>query len=163
MTSCFINPDTQLTDYMVFPRFLFDISINETARIVYMILLDRARLSCRNPAWCDSENRVFILFPVKQIAKRLGKGISVIKDALAVLESHGLIQRKHQGVGKANRIYVLLPKTDNTSLHPEYRPPITRLPCCRKTDRQSVGKAAATWSEYRQVIKIIIVKIIKLK
>ena len=152
MTSCFINPDTQLTDYMIFPRFLFDIPINETARIVYMILLDRARLSCRNPAWCDSENRVFILFPVKQIAKRLGKGISVIKDALAVLESQGLIQRKHQGVGKANRIYVLLPKTDNTSLHPEYRPsgisatdnaaallPKNRPPKCRKSGRDMVG------------------------
>ena len=121
MTSRYINPDTQLTDYMIFPRFLFDIPINETATLVYMILLDRARLSCRDPVWCDPENRVFILFPVKQIAKRLGKGMSVVKEALTVLESHGLIRRKPQGIGRASRIYVLLPKKDSASTQPEYR------------------------------------------
>ena len=41
----FLTADTSLPSYMMFPRFLLDMEINETAKMLYMILLDRARLS----------------------------------------------------------------------------------------------------------------------
>ena len=37
--------DTNLPSYMMFPRFLLDMEINETAKMLYIILLDRARLA----------------------------------------------------------------------------------------------------------------------
>ena len=40
----FLTADTNLPSYMMFPRFLLDMEINETAKMLYIILLDRARL-----------------------------------------------------------------------------------------------------------------------
>ena len=44
----FLTVDTNLPPYLVFPRFLLDMELNETTKLLYMILLDRARLSLRN-------------------------------------------------------------------------------------------------------------------
>ena len=44
----FLTADTNLPSYMMFPRFLLDMEINETAKMLYIILLDRARLSQKN-------------------------------------------------------------------------------------------------------------------
>ena len=41
----FLTADTNLPSYMMFPRFLLDMKINETAKMLYIILLDRVRLS----------------------------------------------------------------------------------------------------------------------
>lgn len=46
----FLTADTSLPSYMMFPRFLLDMEINETAKMLYMVLLDRARLSQKNEA-----------------------------------------------------------------------------------------------------------------
>ncbi len=40
----FLTADTSLPSYMMFPRFLLDMEINETAKMLYMILLDRAMI-----------------------------------------------------------------------------------------------------------------------
>ena len=50
----FLTADTNLPSYMMFPRFLLDMEINETAKMLYMILLDRARLSQKNEGWSDT-------------------------------------------------------------------------------------------------------------
>ncbi len=42
----FLTADTNLPSYMMFPRFLLDMEINETAKMLYIILLDRIN---RNP------------------------------------------------------------------------------------------------------------------
>lgn len=144
MTTHYINPDTQLTDYMVFPRFLLALPVNETAKLVYLILLDRIRLSCRNPDWCDHQNRVFVIYPIEHLARRLGKGLTVIKNALASLEKHRLIKRKHQGIGKANRIYVLIPESDPDQLQSEIHP--TEI---LTADNLMAEKATSTLSEKR--------------
>ena len=49
----FLTADTNLPSYMMFPRFLLDMEINETAKMLYIILLDRARLSQKNEGWSD--------------------------------------------------------------------------------------------------------------
>ena len=42
----FLTHDSPIPPYMAFPRFLLDKDgLNETAKILYTILLDRARLS----------------------------------------------------------------------------------------------------------------------
>ena len=39
----FLTADTNLPSYMMFPRFLLDMEINETAKMLYIILLDRGK------------------------------------------------------------------------------------------------------------------------
>ena len=56
----FLTADTNLPSYMMFPRFLLDMEINETAKMLYIILLDRARLSQKNEGWSDTDGHVFI-------------------------------------------------------------------------------------------------------
>ena len=46
----FLTADINLPSYMMFLRFLLDMKINETAKMLYVILLDRARLSQKTRA-----------------------------------------------------------------------------------------------------------------
>ena len=106
----FLTADTSLPSYMMFPRFLLDMEINETAKMLYMILLDRARLSQKNEGWSDINGHVFIYFTIEALAEVLHKSQMTVKTALAVLEKQELIFRKRQGPGHPNRIYVKIPK-----------------------------------------------------
>ena len=106
----FLTADTNLLSYMMFPRFLLDMEINETAKMLYIILLDRARLSQKNEGWSDIDGHVFIYFTIEALAEVLHKSQMTVKTALAVLEKQELIFRKRQGPGQPNRIYVKLPK-----------------------------------------------------
>ena len=37
----------------MYPRFLLETRLNDSARLVYLLLLDRARASMMNPGWED--------------------------------------------------------------------------------------------------------------
>lgn len=65
----FLTADTNLPSYMMFPRFLLDMEINETAKMLYIILLDRARLSQKNEGWSDINGHVFITLQLKHWQK----------------------------------------------------------------------------------------------
>ena len=71
----FLTADTNLPSYMMFPRFLLDMEINETAKMLYIILLDRARLSQKNEGWSDIDGHVFIYFTIEALAEVLHKTI----------------------------------------------------------------------------------------
>ena len=108
--TCFLSRDSQIPAYMAFPRFLLEIeSLNETAKILYVILLDRARLSQKNAGWTDEQGHVFIIYPIKDLAEVMHKSEMTIKTALNALEKEGLIVRKRRGLGTPNRIYVRYP------------------------------------------------------
>lgn len=52
----FLTPDCPIPPYMAFPRFLLDqVNLSETAKILYTLLLDRARLSQKNDGWTDGQ------------------------------------------------------------------------------------------------------------
>ena len=99
----FLKADTNLPSYMMFPRFLLDMEINETAKMLYIILLDRARLSQKNEGWSDTDGHVFIYFTIEALAEVLHKSQMTVKTALAVLEKQELIFRKRQGPGQNYR------------------------------------------------------------
>ena len=102
----FITPNTRMPPYMVFPRFLLSMEMSETAKLVYIVLLDRARLSQADSKWSDEHGHVFLLFPIHSLAESMGKSEMTIKTALATLEKQGLIERKRIGFSQPNRIYV---------------------------------------------------------
>ena len=91
------------------------------AKLLYMILLDRGCLSELNgDAWRDEYGVVFIFFTIEEIMKLMHLGNKKINKMLKELEQHGLIYRRHQGLGRPNKIYVYdLLKTDNSNWIPK--------------------------------------------
>ena len=127
--------------YMQYPKFLLLSDLNETCRELYMILLDRARLSQKNN-WTDDKGHVYIIYPIRNLTKIMKKSQTTIKDSLKILETNGYIERVQQGFQKPNRIYVMIPEDALTveipaDGQPEFRPSISR-----KTDRQGYGNPA---------------------
>lgn len=139
----FLTQDSLIPPYMAFPRFLLDKEgLSETAKILYTILLDRARLSQKNDGWTDEQGHVFILFPIKNLAETMHKSEMSMKTALAALEKENLIFRKRQGAGFPNRIYVRVPpealvQTDrNLSVRQTENCPTDRKKTVSVTDRK---------------------------
>lgn len=112
----FITANTQLPPYLAFPRFLLELDISETAKLLYMILLDRARLSLQNEGWTDEYGHVFLYYTIKNMAATLHRSEMTVKTALNVLSDHDLIFRFRQGAGNPNRIYVKLPVLTDRNL-----------------------------------------------
>ena len=108
-----LKPDTKLPVYLMYPRFLLELEINDTAKMVYLLLYDRARLSMQN-GWLDEDGRTYIYYTEEHLAEALKRTEATIRTALNTLEHHGLILRKRQGAGKPNRIYVRIPKAAQT-------------------------------------------------
>ena len=108
-----LKPDGAMPVYLMYPRFLLELDMNDTAKMVYLLLYDRARLSMQN-GWLDEDGRVYVYFTEEHLAEALRRTEATIRTALNTLEHHGLIQRKRQGAGKPNRIYVRIPKAAQT-------------------------------------------------
>ena len=107
-----LSKTSQLPPYLAYPRFLLRMDISETAKLIYVLLLDRARLSMKNDGWEDERGHVFIYYTIESLVEDCGKSQMTVKNALAVLEQQGLIFRKRHGAGKANQIYVKV-QTEN--------------------------------------------------
>ena len=109
----FLTCNSYIPSYMAYPRFLLDVDISETAKLVYMLLLDRARLSMKNGDWQDEQGRVFVLYTIPNLAKDIGKGETTAKKALNQLVKQGLILKQSLGPGQPNKIYVKI-QTENS-------------------------------------------------
>ena len=102
---------------MAFPSFLLTMTeLSDSAKIIYCVLLCRAQLSQKRDGFTDEHGRIFIYYPIKDLAEAVHKSEMSVKTALSTLEKHELIVRKRQGVGKANRIYVKFPVDRNLSV-----------------------------------------------
>jgi hypothetical protein len=118
----FLTKDSAMPVYLVFPRFLLDSDLGETAKLLYIVLLDRARLSQQDARWRDEQGRVFLYYTIQDLGRTLHKGKSAIHEALLALENAGLIVREHQGARKANRIFIKCLTSGKTDTHrPEKR------------------------------------------
>ena len=69
--SQFLTTNSKLPSYMVFPRFLLNCDLSETTKILYMILLDRTRLSIKNRGWSNNQGHVYIHFTISELADTL--------------------------------------------------------------------------------------------
>ena len=115
----YITRDAQMPGYLIFPRALLQMELTAAEVSVYMLLLDRSRLSVQNEKWIDGEGRAFLYFPILELAKAIGRSDTAVKKALRGLEEKDLISRKRQGLGKPNRIYVKLPEDGKDASSPE--------------------------------------------
>ena len=89
----YITADTKLPAYLPYPRFLLKMEISQTAKLLYALLLDRSTLSLKNK-WQDDEGRIYIIYPIAEIAEILDKGSTTIKGALNELDAAGLLERE---------------------------------------------------------------------
>ena len=105
----YLKFDSYLPWYMAYPRFLLEVNISETAKLVYMLLLDRARVSMKNDTWQDEHGRVFVLYTIPDLARDISKGETTVKKALNQLVQQDLIQKQSLGAGHPNKIYVKIP------------------------------------------------------
>lgn len=81
-------------------------NISTDAKLLYGILLDRMNLSAKN-GWMDEAGRVYIIFTIDEIKGSIGCAEKKAVKLLDELERKcGLIERKRQGLGKPNLIYV---------------------------------------------------------
>ena len=102
----FLKKDSRVVNYMVYPRFLMDMDLSETTKLIYVLLLDRGRLSVKQGGWADEEGNVYIYYDIKSLATDCGKSEGTVKTALLELEKADLILREKQEVGKGRKIYV---------------------------------------------------------
>ena len=102
----YITNHTALPPYMMYPKFLLAQHISETAKLVYVLLLDRARLSATKHEYTDRNGCVYIYYPIEDMADDIHRSRTTVKNAFAALEGNKLIVRVHQGIGQASKIYV---------------------------------------------------------
>lgn len=134
-----------MPQYIPFPRFLLDMELSHTAKLIYSVLLYRANLSKIN-GWIDEQGRVYITYPITEIAENLHKGVSVIKEGLSALDRAGLTERK-RNFSAPDTIYVKLPaeglKADpQTAGKPTNTEPENRPTHSRETGSMTAGKPA---------------------
>ena len=80
--------------------------ISVEAKVLYSFMLDRMSLSVKN-CWFDEENRVYIIYTIDDILCDFGCAKQKALKLLDELENGiGLIERKRQGLGRPNIIYV---------------------------------------------------------
>ena len=103
------------------PKALFTDSyfkdLSSDAKILYGLMLDRMSLSIKNQ-WFDDKNRAYIYFSIEDIMELLNCGRNKAIKSMRELDDEtgiGLIEKRRQGFGKVNVIYVktfMLEKTD---------------------------------------------------
>ena len=128
-----LRKDSQIPAYMAYPRFLLTMDISETAKLVYVLLLDRARLSMKNEGWEDEQGHVFIYYTIADLASASGKSEMTVKN---------LISRKRQGAGLPSKIYVKV-QTENcptgwTSFKPQTDKKLSTSNKQRKTKEKPI-------------------------
>ena len=82
--------------------------LSSDAKLLYGLMLDRMALSRKN-GWFDEENRAYIHYTLENIMEDLGCAREKCAKVLAELDSKkgiGLIEKKRQGLGKPDIIYV---------------------------------------------------------
>ena len=116
----FYGPEGEQFSFIRVPKIFFENeayrSMSAEAKILYGFLLDRVSVSQKN-GWKDDQNRIFIICTIEEIMEKIGCGNKKAIQLLSELEDKiGLIERKRQGLGKPNLIYVknFIRTVDNT-------------------------------------------------
>lgn len=108
MKYLYMNEQERQIQYYQFPKFLLELQLSQNARIIYMLLYDRARISRKNN-WTDEDGRVYAIFPIEELSQKTGKCKSSVKKALKELDDAGLLIRKFGGFSKPRHMYVMIP------------------------------------------------------
>lgn len=81
------------------------VEMSMDAKLLYAFFLDRVSLSIKN-GWIDNQGRVFIYYSIKNICEDLNCGTQKACKLLDELEKVGALERKRQGLGRPNKLYL---------------------------------------------------------
>lgn len=126
LSDYFGGDETAQFTFFKMPRQLIDDPrfkrLSTAAKLLYSMLLDRMSLSAQN-SWCDDTGRVYIYYTVNEVCQDIGCGRNKAMRLLAELDTVkgiGLIERKKQGQGKPDKIFVKrITVQENTEKSPE--------------------------------------------
>lgn len=104
----FMTADTLLPPSMPLPKAIIRLPVSSTAKIMYARMLDAVMTDGLE----DVNGILFIRFPIMELSDVLSKSHMTVKRSLKELEEAGLIMRVRQGIGKPNKIYVLIPRME---------------------------------------------------
>lgn len=99
----YMTANTKVWDYMRYPAFLNHERISNTSKLLYMHLLERT-LRDRTE---EEHGYLYTEFPVMEQMRVLSRSNTTIQHSLLELEQAGLLERRHPGVGRNTRLYVL--------------------------------------------------------
>ena len=108
--SDYLTVTTPLPQYLPYPRFLLNTDLSHTAKLLYTLLLDRATLSQKNN-WIDTQDRIYVVYPLSHLSKDLRCSISSITRSFTELENAQLVERVRSGFSKPSRILLKVPYT----------------------------------------------------
>ena len=104
----FMTADTSLPPSMPLPKAIIRLPVSSTAKIMYARMLDAVMTDGME----DMNGILFICFPIMELSEVLSKSHMTVKRSLKELEEIGLIMRVRQGIGKPNKIYVLISRME---------------------------------------------------
>ena len=96
---------------MPLPRAALWLPVSSTAKVMYACLLDAVLTYGME----DKNGILFIRFPIMELSAALSRSHMTVKRSLNELEEAWLIVRVRQAVREPNKIYVLIPKTEEAS------------------------------------------------
>ena len=99
----YLTAHTKMPPSMPYPRFLADMEISSTAKSLYVRLLDKTV----NEKEEDDNGYLYTRCPIRKQMVALSKSDATVKRALLELEQAGLLERKRQGCGRPNKLYIL--------------------------------------------------------
>lgn len=79
--------------------------LSDGSKLLYSIILDRVKLS-RQHGWIDEQNRVYIVFTLEEVQRTMRCAKQKATKLMQELEAIGLVEKKRQGLGKPNLLYV---------------------------------------------------------
>lgn len=94
---------TQLPDELFTVEFFMELSLY--AKVLYSFMLRRVSISKEN-SWIDDEGDVYIYYRTDEIMDKFNCSNKTASKIMAELEEIGLIEKKRQGQGKPDIIYV---------------------------------------------------------
>ena len=59
----YLTERTLIRDFIPYPRFLLNMKLTQTARILYALLLDRSKIS-RNNGWKNEKGYIYVIYPI---------------------------------------------------------------------------------------------------
>ena len=107
----YMYKNTKLPQYLPMPKFLTELPLSNTERYIYTVLLHRAQYSQMN-GMVDEHGRVYMFYPIHQLAEKSGKGVTTIKSAIRHLIEVGILEKVSEGKGRANRLYLIFPEEE---------------------------------------------------
>ena len=95
--------DTEISSYIIFPRFLIPLDLSNDAKVLYALLLDRAGIS-RKKGYIEADGTIRLYFTVEDAQAKLRRSRQVATRAF-----HELVVRRKQGLGRPAIITLNLP------------------------------------------------------